>query len=102
MPDLLSGPDSRFSFFNGLGATSLSNQSHGWPISLTEVRAVLDALFYDVYTQLAEVHLNDAGVEIEWSDVDPDDNATMDRWGSTREYFKIRLYRLPIGKMIHV
>lgn len=58
-----------------------------------------DALFYDVYTQLAELHLNDAGVEVEWADVDVEDNVTENPWGDTREYFKVRHYRLPVGKM---
>ncbi|KIJ46111.1 hypothetical protein M422DRAFT_29486 [Sphaerobolus stellatus SS14] len=80
LPDLLSGPEARFSFFNGLGATN-------W-------------LFYDVYTQLAELHLKDAGVEVEWSDVDVEDGSAQDRWGDTKSYFKARLYRLPIGKMV--
>ncbi|GAW05193.1 arginine methyl transferase [Lentinula edodes] len=43
LPDLLAGPESRFSFFNGLGATN--------------------ALFYDVYTHLAELHLADVGID---------------------------------------
>ncbi|KII92550.1 hypothetical protein PLICRDRAFT_37315 [Plicaturopsis crispa FD-325 SS-3] len=79
LPDLLAGPESRFSFFNGLGATN--------------------ALFYDVYTHLAEMHLADVGVDIEWSDVDVGKPGTEDRWGKTREYFALPLYRLPIGYM---
>ncbi|KZT11035.1 S-adenosyl-L-methionine-dependent methyltransferase [Laetiporus sulphureus 93-53] len=78
VPDLLAGPESRFGFFNGLGATN--------------------ALFYDVYRHVSELHLADVGVDVEWSDVDVfagDD----DRWGKTREYFAQRLYRLPVGKM---
>jgi type IV protein arginine methyltransferase len=55
-----------------------------------------------VYTQLAELHLKDAGVEVEWTDVDVDDNAMENRWGDTREYFKVRYYRLPVGKMVLV
>ncbi|KAF8516042.1 arginine methyl transferase [Gautieria morchelliformis] len=82
VPDLLSGPEAQFSFFNGLGATN--------------------ALFYDVYTQLSELHLKDAGVDIEWTDVDVEDDVAENRWGGTREYFKVRLYRLPVGKMIHI
>ncbi|EKM54393.1 uncharacterized protein PHACADRAFT_123415 [Phanerochaete carnosa HHB-10118-sp] len=78
VPDLLSDPDSRFSFFHGLGATN--------------------ALFYDVYTHVSELHLAEAGVDVEWSDVDVFDNST-ERWGNTREYFSRRFYRLPIAKM---
>ncbi|KAH8988028.1 S-adenosyl-L-methionine-dependent methyltransferase [Lactarius akahatsu] len=76
LPKLLAGPNARFSFFNGLGATN--------------------ALFYDVYTHLAELHLSELGIDVEWEDIDV---ATMPgevRWGNTREYFAMRLYRLPI------
>lgn len=60
-----------------------------------------DALFYDVYTRLAELHLSDVGVELKWKDVSVY-NDTMDRWGKTREYFLLPLYRLPIGSMSHL
>ncbi|KDQ57520.1 hypothetical protein JAAARDRAFT_129926 [Jaapia argillacea MUCL 33604] len=78
LPDLLADSDSRFSFFNGLGATN--------------------TLFYDVYTHLAELHLSDLGLDVEWSDVDTAAAFGEDRWGKTREYFGMRLYRLPIGR----
>ncbi|KAI8968636.1 S-adenosyl-L-methionine-dependent methyltransferase [Trametes punicea] len=78
VPDLLAGPESRFGFFNGLGATN--------------------ALFYDVYTRISELHLDDVGIDVEWSDVDVFEGYT-DRWGSTREYFAMRTYRLPVGRM---
>ncbi|CDO74448.1 hypothetical protein BN946_scf184979.g3 [Trametes cinnabarina] len=76
--DLLAGPESRFSFFNGLGATN--------------------ATFYDVYTHVSELHLADVGIDVEWSDVDVFEGDT-DRWGKTREYFAMRTYRLPVGRM---
>ncbi|KAL5507468.1 RMT2 [Sanghuangporus vaninii] len=80
LPDLLSGPDARFSFFNGLGATN--------------------ALFYDVYTQLSELHLSNVGLNVDWSDVDlMKDPEEMDKWGGTRNYFSMRFYRLPIARM---
>ncbi|CCM03586.1 uncharacterized protein FIBRA_05723 [Fibroporia radiculosa] len=78
VPDLLLGPESRFGFFNGLGATN--------------------ATFYDVYTQVSELHLSDVGIDVEWSDVDVVE-ADGDRWGQTREYFTQRFYRLPVGRM---
>jgi len=78
VPELLVGPDSRFSFFNGLGATN--------------------ALFYDVYTRVSELHLADVGLDVEWSDVDVHTGSAT-RWGQTREYFGMPLYRLPIGRM---
>ncbi|EEB90472.1 hypothetical protein MPER_11317, partial [Moniliophthora perniciosa FA553] len=67
LPDLLSGPESRFSFFNGLGAT--------------------------------KVHLAEIGVDVSWHDVDVSDDGGEDRWGRTRQYFSLPVYRLPIGKM---
>ncbi|KZT72065.1 hypothetical protein DAEQUDRAFT_664661 [Daedalea quercina L-15889] len=78
VPDLLVGPESRFGFFNGLGATN--------------------ALFYDVYARVSELHLADVGIDVEWTDVDVFEGGE-DRWGETREYFAQRLYRLPVGRM---
>ncbi|EPT05046.1 hypothetical protein FOMPIDRAFT_1112516 [Fomitopsis schrenkii] len=78
LPDLLAGPESRFGFFNGLGATN--------------------ALFYDVYTRVSDLHLADVGVDVAWSDVDVFEGGA-DRWGETREYFAQRFYRLPVGRM---
>lgn len=78
LPDLLAGPDARFSFFNGLGANNF--------------------LFYDVFTRLSELHLSDVGVDVEWHDIFVGDN-TSERWGRTLQYFTMPLYRLPIGKM---
>ncbi|KAI0699562.1 S-adenosyl-L-methionine-dependent methyltransferase [Cytidiella melzeri] len=78
VPNLLSGPGSRFSFFHGLGATN--------------------AMFYDVYTHVSELHLAEVGLDVEWSDVDVFSDSGY-RWGKTREYFGRRLYRLPVSKM---
>ncbi|KAH8118991.1 S-adenosyl-L-methionine-dependent methyltransferase [Phellopilus nigrolimitatus] len=80
LPDLMSGPQARFSFFNGLGATN--------------------ALFYDVYTQLSELHLSNVGVDVTWSDVDVIGGLVdADKWSGTRNYFGMRFYRMPIGRM---
>ncbi|KAG2119660.1 uncharacterized protein F5147DRAFT_625311 [Suillus discolor] len=76
--ELLASPESRFSFFNGLGATN--------------------ALFYDVYTRLSELHLADAGADVVWSDVDVSAQNDEERWGETRKYFSLPIYRLPIAK----
>ncbi|KIK46916.1 hypothetical protein CY34DRAFT_344694 [Suillus luteus UH-Slu-Lm8-n1] len=77
--DLLASSESRFSFFNGLGATN--------------------ALFYDVYTRLSELHLADAGADIVWSDVDVSAQNDEERWGETRKYFSLPIYHLPIAKL---
>ncbi|KAF9501545.1 arginine methyl transferase [Pleurotus eryngii] len=79
LPDLLSGTESRFSFFNGLGATN--------------------ALFYDVYTHLSELHLAEIGLDVEWRDLDVTPSSSEARWGQTREYFSLPIYWLPIGMM---
>ncbi|KAL1748763.1 S-adenosyl-L-methionine-dependent methyltransferase [Schizophyllum fasciatum] len=80
LPDLLEGPQSRFSFFNGLGATN--------------------PLFYDVYTHVAELHLADVGLDVQWSDVEI--STDDDHWGKTREYFSLPIYRLPVAAMQHM
>ncbi|KAF8200772.1 arginine methyl transferase [Pholiota molesta] len=79
LPDLLADEDSRFSFFNGLGATN--------------------AFFYDIYTHISELHLASVGLDVNWSDVDVATDNREDRWGESREYFSLPIYRLPVGKM---
>jgi hypothetical protein len=56
----------------------------------------LDASFYDVYSHLAEIHLSTVGIDVEWEDVDVATQEAV-RWGDTRGYFSMRLYRLPVG-----
>ena len=59
-----------------------------------------DALFYDVYTQMSELHLSAVGLSVDWSDVDlMKDPLEVDKWGGTRNYFSMRFYRLPIARM---
>ncbi|KAF7376194.1 hypothetical protein MSAN_00034500 [Mycena sanguinolenta] len=70
---VLLGPQSRFSFFNGLGATNPT--------------------IYDVYTRVAEVHLAEVGLNVSWSDVDASDQR---HWGDSRRYFTCPTYRLPL------
>ncbi|KZV70695.1 S-adenosyl-L-methionine-dependent methyltransferase [Peniophora sp. CONT] len=79
VPNLLAGPDARFGFFNGLGATN--------------------AVFYDVYTKLAALNLDDLGLETQYEDVDVAEKQGVDRWGRTREYFSMRLYRMPVCRL---
>lgn len=57
-----------------------------------------DASFYDVYTHLAEFHLAAAGIDVEWEDIDVAMQEAI-RWGDTRGYFCMRLYRLGIGRI---
>ncbi|KAG8795840.1 Arginine N-methyltransferase 2 [Ceratobasidium sp. 428] len=75
--DLMAGQNSRFSFFNGLGATN--------------------ATFYDVYTKLSALHLEDMGLMTSWEDVDVHTAAEGEgAWGETRKYFSLPLHRMPI------
>lgn len=98
LPDLLDGPDARFSFFNGLVATSMSEFS----LPLDTEQTHLDALFYDIYTHVSDCHLSEVGADVQWHDVDVGrlDGAEDDeRWGGTRKYFTLPIYRLPIAQL---
>ncbi|ORY88145.1 S-adenosyl-L-methionine-dependent methyltransferase [Leucosporidium creatinivorum] len=79
LPNLLRSPESRFSFFHGLGATS--------------------RLLYDVYTSVSELHLKDIGLTTEWGDVDIG-NAVGTWEGVDRKYWgEVGPYRLPLCKL---
>lgn len=60
-----------------------------------------DALFYDVYTHVSDCHLSEIGVDVDWHDVEvvPDDPEDEGRWGGTRQYFTVPIYRLPIARL---
>jgi protein arginine N-methyltransferase 2 len=64
-----------------------------------ELNISTDALFYDVYTRLSELHLADAGADVVWSDVDVSAQKDEERWGETRKYFSLPVYHLPIAKL---
>lgn len=74
--DMLSGPQARFSWFHGLGATSVT--------------------LYDIYTQIAELDLHDAGFKTVWHEVNVDGGEAV--WEDIRRrYWNIPCpYRLPI------
>jgi len=57
-----------------------------------------DTSFYDVYTHLAEFQLGAVGIDVEWEDIDVAMQEAI-RWGDTRGYFCMRLYRLAIGRI---
>lgn len=59
---------------------------------------IIDALFYDVYTRISEIHLDGVRLDVEWSDVDVTFDKE-DRWAQSRVYFSLPLYRLPIAKL---
>ncbi|WYZ34685.1 hypothetical protein EsH8_I_000961 [Colletotrichum jinshuiense] len=70
----------RFGFFNGLGADR--------------------RICYDVYTKVVEMHMADAGLDIEWDELDVDmkglEEAGSGEWeGVKRRYWTLDKYRLP-------
>ncbi|KZL82316.1 arginine n-methyltransferase 2 [Colletotrichum incanum] len=72
--------EGRFSFFNGLGADR--------------------RICYDVYTKVVEMHMSDAGLDIEWDELDVDmkglEEAGAGEWeGVKRRYWTLDKYRLP-------
>ncbi|KAL2200064.1 S-adenosyl-L-methionine-dependent methyltransferase [Corynascus similis CBS 632.67] len=79
IPGLLDG-NGRFGFFNGLGADRL--------------------VCYDVYTKVVELHLADAGLDVDWDVIDVDMShlaeAGKGEWeGVKRRYWTLDKYRLP-------
>lgn len=70
-----------FGFFNGLGAD----------------RRVV----YDVYTKVVEIHLTDAGLDVDWTEIDVDMKGLEEdgkgEWeGVRRRYWTLDKYRLPV------
>ncbi|KAF8322254.1 arginine methyl transferase [Clavulina sp. PMI_390] len=78
IPNLLRDETSVFSFFNGLGATN--------------------ATFASVYTDLAELHLNEVGLRTSWQDVVVL-NEREKVWGESIVYYDLPYYKLPISRM---
>lgn len=64
-----------------------------------DLTRLTDNLFYDVYTHVAEVHLDGFSVDLQWSDIPVEVGKEAERWGKSREYFKCPVYRLPIGRL---
>lgn len=58
-----------------------------------------DPLFYDVYTNMAEIHLREIGFSVSWKDVDVHSTQNDGVWGETRKYFSLRTCRVPLVKM---
>ncbi|KAL2123151.1 hypothetical protein VTJ04DRAFT_3606 [Mycothermus thermophilus] len=80
IPGLLD-PKGRFGFFNGLGADR--------------------QICYDVYTKVVELHLADAGLDVDWKVIDVDMSQLAEEgkgeWeGVKRRYWTLDKYRLPV------
>ncbi|GAM83272.1 hypothetical protein ANO11243_012580 [Dothideomycetidae sp. 11243] len=72
----LMAPDGKFGFFNGLGADR--------------------QVCYDVYTQVVEMDLFEAGLDTQWRDVAVADLDSEGEWeGVRRKYWALDTYRLP-------
>lgn len=63
LPNILADPDSVFSFWNGLGATSRMVPLNGMTTSADHLR-VSDPTIYDVASNLADLHLDDVGMKV--------------------------------------
>lgn len=80
VPNFLSGPEARFSFFHGLAGTN--------------------RFFYDVYTRVAELDLREVGLETEWETIPVELEDREEVWrGIKREYWTSDHFRLPICNM---
>jgi protein arginine N-methyltransferase 2 len=71
-----------FGWYNGLGADR--------------------QICYDVYTQVAEMDLNEAGFDTLWEDIPvPADLRGSEKWkGTRRPYWAIDVYRLPVNSFV--
>ncbi|BEJ13436.1 hypothetical protein CspHIS471_0306100 [Cutaneotrichosporon sp. HIS471] len=80
LPDILEAEHGIFSFWNGLGATNPT--------------------IYAVSSSLAELHMDDVGLETTWHDVAIPQSLAEEVWrGVRRKYWELPGYRLPIAKM---
>jgi len=60
-----------------------------------------DATIYAVSCGLAELHLEDVGLNVEWHDVTIPESQRSEVWkGVRRRYWDLPGYRLPLGKMV--
>ncbi|KAJ1039516.1 hypothetical protein NDA14_004914 [Ustilago hordei] len=78
LPNLLNGPESRFSFFHGLGGT---NQ-----------------FFYDVYTRISESDLREIGLTTNWQLIEPE--IKEEQWEQVKQkYWTLDRYYCPLARL---
>ncbi|KAI3628241.1 type IV protein arginine methyltransferase [Malassezia furfur] len=78
LPNVLSGPEARFSFFHGLAATN--------------------RFLYEVYTRVSELDLREIGLVTEWQTLCP--RVEAEDWnGVKRQYWSLAQYYLPIAHL---
>jgi protein arginine N-methyltransferase 2 len=59
-----------------------------------------DATIYAVSSTLAELHLDDVGLDVAWTDVPIEQSLAEEVWkGVRRKYWQLPGYRLPIATM---
>ncbi|TFK54424.1 hypothetical protein OE88DRAFT_1193996 [Heliocybe sulcata] len=90
LPSLLADSLSRFSFFNGLGATSMILILFLVMLPFHLCLPTTDPTIYDTYTHVSSIHLSQLGLSIPddaWYDVDLYDGVDQDKWGKTRKYW---------------
>jgi protein arginine N-methyltransferase 2 len=64
------------------------------------VRLTTDPTIYSVASALAELHLEDVGLNVEWHDVPIAESLREEVWkGVRRRYWELPSYRLPIARM---
>jgi len=68
---------------------------------LSELRELtLDPTIYAVSSMLADMHLDDVGLDVEWTDVPIEQSLAEEVWrGVRRKYWELPSYKLPIAKM---
>lgn len=77
LPNIMNGPNSRFSFFHGLGATN--------------------RFFYEVYTRISELDLKEIGLTTQWTTMQP--KVTEQEWqGVKRKYWDLADYYCPLAR----
>ena len=90
-----------FGFYNGLGADRQVCYDVYTKVSYSHTRCI--ALCQSAHTiQVVELHLDEAGLDVEWTDIEVPDLAGRGEWeGVRRPYWaNIKTYRLPICKFV--
>lgn len=66
----------------------------------SQITHKLDPTIYSVASALAELHLEDVGLDVEWHDVPIEESLRQEVWkGVKRRYWELPSYRLPIARM---
>jgi protein arginine N-methyltransferase 2 len=85
-----------------MAATQSSHSGMASERLVSQLRAPLisDPTIYSVSSNLAELHMEDVGLAVEWHDVAIPDSLREEVWqGVRRRYWELPSYRLPIARM---